>query len=253
VFVPISDYNPLRRIRYPFVTWALILANFVVFALELTPTGQYTAASFAVVPRELFQVGIVGGSANGPMDRIAFPEGLTLLSYMFLHGDPFHLLGNMLFLWVFGDNVEDAMGHARFLLFYLLCGVAGGIAHAVSAEYGSLGLLWKTGIAIGGSAGQVPLIGASAAVAGCIAAYLMLHPHVRVWVIAFRFIPLRITAFWALGAWIVSQFVMLLLPEVGPVAWWAHVGGIIAGALLILVMRSEGVPLFDKPPPELPA
>jgi len=246
VFVPISDDNPLRVISWPFVTVLLIAANVLAFLYELTPTGQHIAASFAIVPNELFAVGIVGGPANGSLDRLPIPEGLTLISYMFLHGDPLHLVGNMLFLWVFGDNVEDAMGHAKFLAFYLLCGVAGGLAHALSAEFGFAALLMK-GPAASQPAGLIPLIGASAAVAGVIAAYLMLHPHVRVWVLAFRFIPLRVSAFLALGAWILTQFVMLLVPDVGPVAWWAHVGGILAGAALVVVMRRPGVPLFDRP------
>ena len=101
---------------------------------------------------------------------------------MFFHGDVFHLVGNMLFLWVFGDNVEDAMGHVRFLVFYLACGVFAGLFHA-----------WMV------PDSDMPLIGASGAVAGVIAAYLMLHPHVSVWVLAFKVIPLRITAGLALG------------------------------------------------------
>jgi len=246
VFVPISDDNPLHVISWPVVTVLLIVANVVIFLLELTETGQFVAATFAVIPNELFGVGIFGGAAHGPHDRLAFPEGLTLITYMFLHGDPLHLAGNMLFLWVFGDNVEDAMGHGRFLAFYLLCGIAGGLAHALSAEYGFAALLMKTPLTPSG-AGQIPLIGASAAVAGVIAAYLMLHPHVRVWVLVFRFIPLRVSALLALGAWIATQFVMLLVPDVGPVAWWAHIGGIVTGALLILIMRRNGVPLFDRP------
>ncbi len=246
MFVPLHDDNPLRFIRRAYVTVAFIILNIVVFVLELTPTGQNVAASFAVVPTELFGVGVFGGPANGPHDRVAVPEGLTLLSYMFLHGDPLHLLGNMLFLWVFGDNVEDAMGHAKFLLFYLVCGVAGGLVHAYATEYGQAAMLMKSGIGQQ-FPGKIPLIGASAAVAGVIAAYLMLHPHVRVWVVAFRFIPLRITAMWALGGWIALQFFMLLVPDVGPVAWWAHIGGIVCGAILVVVMRRQGVPLFDKP------
>jgi len=248
VFVPISDDNPLRMISWPVVTVLLIVANVVAFLFELTPAGQYVAATFAIVPDELFRVGVFGGAAYGPHDRLAFPEGLTLITYMFLHGDPLHLAGNMLFLWVFGDNVEDAMGHGRFLVFYLLCGIAGGLAHALSAEYGFAALLLKTPMALSG-AGGVPLIGASAAIAGVIAAYLMLHPYVRVWVLAFRFIPLRISALLALGAWIFTQFVMLLVPNVGPVAWWAHIGGIFAGAILVVLMRRKGVPLFDRPHP----
>ncbi len=231
MFVPLSDDNPLRSIKWPIVTIALILINVVIFGLELTNTGQSYAASFAIVPAELFQVRFFGGPARGPLDALPVPEGLTMLSYMFLHGDPLHLAGNMLFLWVFGDNVEDAMGHAKFLGFFILCGLAGAVAHAVMLPNST-----------------IPLIGASGAVAGVITAYLILHPHVRVWVVAFRFIPLRITASLALGAWIATQFAMLLIPDTGPIAWWAHVGGILAGAVLILVMRRPGVPLFDRPP-----
>jgi membrane associated rhomboid family serine protease len=160
---------------------------------------------------------------------LPIPEALTLITYQFLHGSPLHLIGNMLFLWVFGDNIEDAMGHVRFLVFYLLCGVAGGLAHAVMTP-----------------ASDIPLIGASGAVAGVISAYLILHPRVRVWVLAFRFIPLKISAAWALGAWIATQFVMLAIPDETPVAWWAHIGGILAGAFLIVFMRRPGVPLFDQ-------
>jgi len=236
VFVPIHDDNPLRAIRFPIVTVALIALNVIVYVLEMMPQGQVVAASFAIVPSELFQVGIFGGPANGMRDTLPVPESYTLITYMFLHGDPFHLIGNMLFLWVFGDNIEDAMGHLKFLAFYLACGVCGGLAHAALMH------AWSPQMA------HVPLIGASAAVAGTIAAYLMLHPHVRVWVLAFRIIPLRISAMFALGAWVLSQFVMVLLPSVGPVAWWAHVGGIIAGAVLLPFMRRPGVVLFDRRP-----
>jgi membrane associated rhomboid family serine protease len=236
VFFPIHDDNPLRSIRAPFVTISLILINVLVYLYELSPQGQVVAASFAIVPSELFQVGILGGPARGIRDVLPVPESSTLLTYMFLHGDPFHLIGNMLFLWVFGDNIEDAMGHTRFLAFYLACGVFAGLVHAIVVQN------WMPAM------GGVPLIGASGAVAGVIAAYLMLHPRVRVWVLAFRIIPLRITALLALGAWILSQFAMLLIPNVGPVAWWAHVGGIIAGGVLILFMRRPGVGLFDRRP-----
>jgi len=236
VFVPIHDDNPLRSIRFPIVTVALIVANVAIYLLELSPQGQVIAASFAVVPSELFQVGVFGGPAYGARDALYVPESYTLLTYMFLHGDIFHLAGNMLFLWVFGDNIEDAMGHLRFLVFYLACGIFGGLVHATATS------LWSSDLA------NVPLIGASGAVAGVITAYLILHPRVRVWIVAFRVIPLRITARFALGAWILSQFVMLFIPEVGPVAWWAHVGGIVAGAVLVPFLRRPGVPLFDRRP-----
>jgi membrane associated rhomboid family serine protease len=229
VFIPLSDDNPLRYIRYQWVTVGLIAANVVVFIWQNTGIGPTAAASFALVPTELFQVHIFGGSAHGPYDTIPVPEGYTLLTYMFLHGDIFHLLSNMLFLWVFGDNVEDAMGHFKYLMFYIACGVAAGLLHA-----------WML------PASKLPLIGASGAVAGVIPAYLLLHPRVLVWVLAFRFIPLHISAAWVLGIWVATQVVMVLLQQTDQVAWWAHIGGIIAGGILVLVMRRPGVPLFDR-------
>ena len=229
VFIPLSDDNPLRSVRFQWVTIALIAVNVVVFLLENTPDGQAAIASFALVPSELFHVRIWGGTAPAPNQLLQVPEGLTLLTYQFLHGDVLHLLSNMLFLWVFGDNVEDAMGHVKFLAFFLLCGIAGGLAHA---------LMLPTS--------RLPLIGASGAVAGVIAAYLILHPRVRVWVLAFRFIPLRISAAWVLGVWVVTQLVMIAIAPFDQVAWWAHVGGMVAGGVLVLVMRRPGVPLFDR-------
>jgi membrane associated rhomboid family serine protease len=160
---------------------------------------------------------------------VAVPEAVTMVSYMFLHGDVLHLAGNLLFLWVFGDNVEDACGHFGFAVLYLACGVLGGLTHVVMQPTSG-----------------APLIGASGAVAGVIAAYLVLHPKVNVWVLAFKVLPLRISAVWALGAWVALQVAMLVVPQVGPVAWWAHIGGIIAGALLIVLLRRPGVVLFDQ-------
>jgi len=229
VFIPLSDDNPLRSIRFQWVTVGLIAANVLVFLWQKGGLGETAAASFALIPVELFQVKIFGGSAHGPSDALAVPEGYTLLTYMFLHFDIIHLSSNMLFLWVFGDNVEDAMGHFKFLVFYLICGVAGGLAHASMLP-----------------ASRLPLIGASGAVAGVIAAYLILHPRVLVWVLAFRFIPLRISAAWVLGVWVATQLFMVFVSDTDQVAWWAHIGGMAAGAILILFMRRPGVPLFDR-------
>ena len=148
---------------------------------------------------------------------------------MFLHGDILHLSSNMLFLWVFGDNVEDAMGHIKFL---------SSICCAASPADWRMPRCCPTS--------KLPLIGASGAVAGVIAAYLILHPRVMVWVLAFRFIPLRISAAWVLGFWVLTQFAMVLLNQADQVAWWAHIGGMVAGAILILFMRRPGVPLFDR-------
>ena len=230
VFIPLSDDNPLRVIRFQWVTVGLIAANVLVFVWQSAGLGDSVAASFALVPTELFQVSVFGGPARGPFDAVAVPEGYTLLTYMFLHADIIHLSSNMLFLWVFGDNIEDAMGHLKFLAFFLMCGVAGGLAHALMLPTSKL-----------------PLIGASGAVAGVIGAYLVLHPRVLVWVLAFRFIPLRISAAWVLGVWVATQLIMVLVVnQSDQVAWWAHIGGAAAGAVLIVFMRRPGIPLFDR-------
>jgi membrane associated rhomboid family serine protease len=231
VFIPVSDDNPLRSIRVPGVTYGLIAANVVVFALQVIGTadgGAAMLASFALIPTELFHVAVPGGVEPIPGSALAVPAWLTLITYQFLHGGILHLFFNMLFLWVFGDNVEDAMGHVRFLVFYLLSGVAGGLAHAFFMASSSL-----------------PLVGASGAIAGVIAAYLMLHPRVRVWVLAFRILPLRLPAAVVLGVWALWQVVMVVAATNDGTAWWAHVGGLTAGAVLVLFMRRPGVPLFD--------
>ena len=229
MFVPLRDENALRSIPFQYVTVSLIAINVIVFLLQQGATDFRSIASFAVIPAELIKVGIGGGPANGPLDSLAVPERYTLIAYMFLHGSWMHLISNMLFLWVFGDNVEDAMGHLRFLAFYLACGVFAGLAHTFMLPDSTR-----------------PLVGASGAVAGIIAAYLVLHPRVNVWVLAFRYIPMRLSATIVLGVWIALQFVMLAVPQQGQVAWWAHIGGLAAGALLVVVMRRPGVRLFDK-------
>jgi membrane associated rhomboid family serine protease len=229
VFIPVYDQNPLRSIHFQAVTVSLIAINIAVFILQVTALPVQLVLGFALVPADLVGMGAAVPSAAPSAGEIAIPERLTLLSYMFFHGDILHLAGNMLFLWVFGDNVEDALGHFRFLIFYLACGVVGGLTHT---------LMMPTS--------ELPLIGASGAVAGVIAAYLMLHPRVRIWVLVMRVIPIRISAAFALGAWIVTQLIMVLLPQVGPVAWWAHIGGLAAGAVLVVFMRRSGVPLFDR-------
>lgn len=232
MFVPLHDDNQLKSIPFQFVTVTLIAINVVVYLLEATQLDAAAIASFAVVPRELLPATLAGPllvDSGVPNDSINVPEFLTPLTYMFFHGDFLHLAGNMLFLWVFGDNVEDAMGHFKFLIFYLACGILAAFVHSLVTP---------------GS--DSPLIGASGAVAGVIAAYLMLHPKVSIWVLAFKFLPLRVSALIALGAWILLQVVMAVMPQMGPVAWWAHIGGLLAGAVLVIFMRRPGVPLFDK-------
>lgn len=228
MFVPLYDENKLKSIHFQFVTVLLIAANVAVFILEASGMNQHAIASFGVIPSQLVEFGF-WGSSDKPVEGINVPEHYTLLSYMFFHGNIMHLAGNMLFLWVFGDNVEDAMGHVRFIFFYVICGIAAGLAHTAAMPDSTK-----------------PLIGASGAVAGVIAAYLLLHPRVTVWVLAFRYIPLKVTAALALGAWILFQIGMVFLPQTGPVAWWAHIGGFAAGAVLVIVMRRRNVPLLDR-------
>jgi membrane associated rhomboid family serine protease len=227
VFVPLYDYNPMRHVSRPYVTYLLIAANvfvYVVFQSDLVlQIGDRAAMLFGVTPQE------IGVGARLPRSYGALPEEVTLVTYMFLHGGWLHLIGNMLFLWVFGDNVEDAMGHLRFLAFYLLCGIAGGLAHYFSMRSSS-----------------IPLVGASGAIAGIIAAYFMLHPHVKIWVLAFGRIPLKLSARWVLGAWVAVQIFNVLASTDDDTSWWGHLGGLFAGAVLILFMRRPGVELFDR-------
>jgi membrane associated rhomboid family serine protease len=232
VFIPLHDANPLKRIDYQYVTVALITLNVAIYLIFLSgwvlSLNEDETAAFAVIPAKLMGSSLADATSITP-GGLAFPERFTLVSYMFLHGSWIHLLGNMLFLWVFGDNIEDCMGHFRFIMFYLMCGIFAGLLHA-----------WMS------PKSDLPLIGASGAVAGIIAAYVILHPKVKVWVLALWRIPIKLTAAWVLGFWIAAQFANLLVNSEEDVAWWAHIGGLVAGAVLILFMRRRGVPLFDR-------
>ncbi len=231
MLTPLYDDNPHTYVTRPYVTYAIILINVLVFALlqEGLKGGVVNQATVALglIPNQLYGVLPHGDFA---LFHTVFhvPENVTLLSYMFLHGSWMHLIGNMLFLWVLGDNIEDATGHWGFIVFYLLCGVAAGLFQSMLIP----GL-------------DNPVIGASGAVAGVIAAYLILHPNVFVWALAFQSIPVRLKAFWVLGIWVVFQVVSILLNKGGHVAWGTHIGGLIAGAVLILLMRRKGVKLFQ--------
>ena len=226
MFIPLHDANSLRHIRLQYVTIGLIAANVLIFlstGLGSEATVVATTYGFGFIPSVAFDM------VDLPPELYYVPEDATWITYAFLHGDIFHLGGNMLFLWVFGDNVEDALGHVKFLIFYLLCAAAGAALHGLLAP-----------------ASQVPLIGASGAIAGVVAAYLMLHPRVKIWVLAFARIPLRIPAWIALTLWIGFQVVMLLAAGEAQVSWACHVGGILAGVILVPILKRRGVPLFDR-------
>ncbi|WP_327205756.1 rhomboid family intramembrane serine protease [Rhizobium beringeri] len=226
MFIPLHDANTLKHIKVQWVTLALIALNIAVWlltSLESEQAAQATTVGLGYIPAIAF------GHAMLAQGLEIVPEPLTYLTYAFVHTGFWHLAGNMIFLWVFGDNVEDAMGHLRFLIFYLVCAAAGALCH---------GLLTMTS--------EAPLVGASGAVSGVVAAYVMLHPRVRVWVLVFFRVPLPLPAFVPLLLWIGQQFFMLAIAPDGDVSWGAHVGGILAGAFLILVLRRPGVPLFDR-------
>jgi len=176
---------------------------------------------------------VFNGTAWRPEELAVVPDWATLFTYAFVHFDLWHLVGNMLFLWVFADNVEDALGHVRYFIFYLLCAAAAGYVFVLSAPLS-----------------EGPLIGASGAVGGNIGAYLLLHPRAKVWVLVF--IPLHLRAAWVLSAWIIFQFVVAFWGGQGDeqIAWWAHIGGVLAGAVLVVFMRQRGVPLFAPDPYE---
>jgi membrane associated rhomboid family serine protease len=226
MFIPLHDANSLKHIRLQYVTMALIAANVIVFLMtRLSGEGFEQAAVIGLgyIPSTVFDI------AERPDEWVLVPDDLTYVTYAFLHGDIWHLGGNMLFLWVFGDNVEDALGHFRFLVFYLACAVAGAFAHGIIAP-----------------ASEAPLIGASGAIAGVVAAYLMLHPRVKIWVLALGRIPLRLPASIVLVLWIAFQVFMMFVAGDDEISWAAHLGGIVAGAVLVLFMRRRGVPLFDR-------
>ncbi|MDA7946571.1 MAG: rhomboid family intramembrane serine protease [Hyphomicrobiaceae bacterium] len=233
MFVPVHDINPLKRLPFQWATVSLITLNvlaYLVLTLDLFAPANRYAVEFALVPAEfLGRSDLPSQTVLWGYEPLPLPEATTLLTYMFVHGGFFHLAGNMTFLWVFGDNVEDAMGHWRFLLFYMLCGVIAALVHVAMAPDS-----------------ETPVVGASGAVAGIIGAYLMLHPNVRIWVLVLYRIPLRLTAAWLVGLWVALQVYYAFFDKDHIVAWDAHLGGLVAGVILILFMRRQGVALFDR-------
>ena len=227
MFIPLHDTNSLKHIKLQYVTITLIALNVLVFlftnVVASEPVAEAAVVGLGYIPAVVFHYAYLEPA------MILVPDYATYVTYAFLHTDIMHLATNMLFLWVFGDNVEDALGHVRYLLFYLVCAAAGALVH---------GLV--------GPSSQAPLIGASGAISGVVAAYMILHPKVRVWVLVLFRIPLPLPAFIPLLFWIGQQFYMLAIDRDGNVSWGAHVGGIIAGAILVLMLRRRGVPLWDR-------
>ncbi|PCI05935.1 MAG: rhomboid family intramembrane serine protease [Hyphomicrobiales bacterium] len=231
MFIPLHDANNLKHISHPYVNYAIIAVNIIIWLISASPaivdpeTAKRAAISFGFIPS------VVNNLAELPLEFVVIPEKLTYVSYAFLHANFMHLAGNMLFIWVFGDNIEDAMGHLRYIFFYLLCAAGAAFFHALVAQNSN-----------------APLIGASGAAAGIVAAYLILHPNVRIWILALGRIPLRIPAYIVLGAWIAFQVWNFVANPEDQVSWAAHIGGLIAGAILIFPFKRKNVPLFDREP-----
>ena len=213
--IPLRDENPIRIV--PFVTWAVLAACVVAFLVQVSlgaPGFNRMIFALGVIPAVLF------GHAYLPPEIVLVPPAVTVVTSMFLHGGWLHLAGNMLYLWIFGDNIEDRMGHLRFLVFYLACGVAAVFAQAIPAPQS-----------------VVPMIGASGAISGVLGAYLLLFPRARVLVLVplgFVLQVIRLPAVWVLGLWFLVQLLSSLgAPEgEGGVAFRAHLGGFVAGLLL---------------------
>jgi membrane associated rhomboid family serine protease len=221
MFVPLHDDTPLRVIRFQWMTGGLILLNLLTFIFTHYMVGgdaELAALYFyGVIPIELIDIAMPAGPTP-------IPEPLTLLTYQFLHAGWLHLIANMLFLWVFADNIEDAFGPLPFLFFYVSSGIGAALVHALLAPHS-----------------DAPLVGASGAVGGVMAAYMLLYPQARVWILLFMRLPLRIKAVYVLGGWLALQFVMVFLAptEQIMVAWWAHIGGFVTGFLLTLLLRAR--------------
>jgi membrane associated rhomboid family serine protease len=232
--IPLHDDNPTTT--KPIVTVAILITCVVVYVwqhLLLQSPGDVRAAyAFGVVPA------VLTGKEIMPAELAVVPAWATVVTSMFMHGGFWHLAGNMLYLWIFGNNIEDGMGHGRFLVFYLLCGVAA-VAAQVLPNPGSI----------------IPMVGASGAISGVLGAYMLLFPRARVLLglpLGFLIVQLgRFPAIWVLAAWFVMQLVMGSLAAAkapgeneGGIAFGAHIGGFIGGLLLVAVFKKRSVPLW---------
>jgi membrane associated rhomboid family serine protease len=216
--IPLKDDNPTYTT--PFVNYAVIGACVLAFFWQVS-LGRHMEASiyaYGLIPDVLL------GNARLPPEIAVVPAWLTVFTSMFMHGGWMHLIGNMLYLWIFADNVEDRLGHGRFVVFYLLCGIAAALAQALPDPHS-----------------QIPMVGASGAISGVLGAYLLLFPRAHVLVL----IPLgplsqlvRMPALLVLGLWFALQLLSeLFAPPGAGVAFRAHIGGFVAGLLLLPVLR----------------
>lgn len=219
--LPIYDDNPFSPPVKPVVTWGLIAVNLAILLYEMGASQlalDRIIDSFSLTPAAF--IGDIGA-------RGWVPAFLTIITYQFFHADLTHVVGNMIFLWVFGDDVERVLGRGRYLAFYLLCGVIGGLVFVANDPHST-----------------IELIGASGAVAGVVVGYVMLRPCAKITVLL-GIIPLRISAYWVVGLFIISQLWNLGASSKSEVAYWCHFGGMLGGALLFPLLKPRGVRLFQ--------
>ena len=234
--IPLHDDNPTTT--KPYVTIGIMIACVVVYVF------QHLLLSDAATTQAAYAFGLVPAVLTGreilPAEIAVVPAWATVLTSMFMHGGFWHLAGNMLYLWIFGNNIEDAMGHGRFLVFYLLCGI-GAVFAQVLPNPGSI----------------IPMVGASGAISGVLGAYMLLFPRARVLLglpLGFLLLQLgRFPAIWVLAAWFAMQLVMGAMAAAravgetqGGIAFGAHVGGFIAGLLLVAIFKKRHVPLWRR-------
>ncbi|GAB4178698.1 MAG: rhomboid family intramembrane serine protease [Calditrichia bacterium] len=219
---PLKDTIPSKT--FPVINYLLIALNVLIWFFETSLSQEQLQEFihlFGAIPARFHWIAVLD-------IQTMIAKYYPLFTSMFLHGSWFHLLGNMWFLWIFGDNVEDAMGHVRYLIFYMLCGIIAGLTH-IHLNPESI----------------VPTVGASGAIAGVMGAYVLLYPRAKIITLIFIFIFIDIVelpAFFYLGLWIFMQFIQgtvsfLLPPDVGGVAWWAHIGGFLGGFLLVYLFK----------------
>ncbi len=218
MFIPLKDLNPRRT--YPIVNTTLILVNVLVFIYQYT-LPPYAFKTFMIANATVPARFPAWLSGHAPFDAAFLP----LLTSMFLHSGILHIAGNMLFLWIFGDNVEDFYGHFTYLFFYLVCGIGSGLLHVLF-----------------NMTSAVPALGASGAISGVMGAYGILYPRARILTLVFIFL-VPIPAVIILGYWFILQFLSgvssLGAAASGGVAWWAHVGGFLLGMLITLMARGR--------------
>ena len=230
--IPLSDENPTKT--FAGVTLAIIALCAAAFLWEL---GLGARLDEALVAFGFTPAAFTSGVA---LNKVGLPVWATIFTAMFLHSGWLHIGGNMLFLWIFGNNIEDAMGHFRFTIFYLVCGVSAAMAMVLLDPHSN-----------------TPMIGASGAISGVLAAYMLLYPRARVrtlLTLGFFFYVARLRAVWVVGIWFAIQLLTAAMtpPSEPGTAWWAHVGGFAAGLLLTPLFKSRDVRYFGPHDPRGP-